>query len=210
MDIGIVGSGNVGGTLGTRWARAGHNVIFSSRNPDSEGMKLLVTQAGSHSRAASVQETAKASDVIVLATPWPATEEALKNVGDLTGKVLVDVTNPLLPDLSGLEYGNTTSGAEHVAQWSPGAKVVKAFNTIGFNVMADSSFGSDKPILFYCSDDDSAKSVANTLATDLGFDPVDAGPLSRARVLEPFALLWILLANFQGLGRNIAFKLLRR
>jgi len=210
MNIGIIGSGKVGGTLGTRWAKGGHSVIFSSRNPDSDEMKDLVNQAGPKSRSASVSETTKASDVLVLATPWQGTQEALRNAGSLAGKVLIDVTNPVLPDLSGLEHGNTTSGAEHVAQWSQGAKVVKAFNTVGFNVMANSDFGADRAVLFYCGDDNSAKSVAHTLAADLGFEPIDAGPLTRAHVLEPFALLWILLANVQGFGRNIGFKFLRR
>ena len=123
---------------------------------------------------------------------------------------MIDATNPLLPDLSGLALPNTTSGAEQVAGWSRGAKVVKAFNTVGSNIMDNPAFGADKPVLFYCGDDSQAKSNVKRLAGELGFEPLDAGPLTQARLLEPFALLWITLALKQGLGREIAFKLLRR
>ncbi len=209
MKIGIIGSGNVGGALGSGWAKKGHQVIFSSRNPQSDEMKTLVGKAGAAARAASVSEAVASSDVLVLATPWQATKQALQSAGDLSGKVLIDATNPLTPSLA-LEYGPTTSGAEHVAEWSPGAKVVKAFNTIGFNVMMNPQFGSDRAVLLYCGDDAAAKGVARTLAADLGFDPIDAGPLTQARVLEPFAMLWISLAVMYGYGRDIAFKFLRR
>src|SRR5690242_7958038 len=116
MRIGIIGSGNVGGTLGTRWAQAGHEVIFSSRNPGSREMQDLAAKAGATARAGSVAEAASA-DVIVFATPWPATEQAIRGAGDLKGKTVIDATNPLLPDLSGVALGTTTSGGELVAEW---------------------------------------------------------------------------------------------
>ena len=148
--------------------------------------------------------------MLLLATPWPSTKAVLEGLGDLTGKVLINATNPLLPDLSGLEVGTTTSAAEQVAGWARGAKVVKAFNTVGFNIMANPAFGADRPVMFYCGDDAAAKQTVRPLVEQLGFEAVDAGPLSQARVLEPFALLWISLAYAQGQGRDIAFKLLRR
>src|SRR5690349_12063032 len=111
MRIGIVGSGNIGGTLGARWARNGHAVVFSSRDPGSREMKQLIEKAGPTARAASVPEAAQASDVVLLATPWPAARDALAAAGDLSGKILIDATNPLLPRLVGLEVGNSTSGA---------------------------------------------------------------------------------------------------
>jgi len=123
---------------------------------------------------------------------------------------VIDVTNPVLPDLSGLSLGTTTSAAEQVAQWASGARVVKAFNTVGFNIMADPSFGASRALLFYCGDDAPAKQIVKSLAAELGFDPEDAGPLRQARLLEPFALLWISLAYGQGYGREFAFQLLRR
>ena len=209
MKIGIVGSGHVGGTLGTRWAQAGHKVIFGSRDPASEAIKKLVAGAGGTAKAATQKEAAAASDVVLLSTPWAAAREAVEALGDLSGKILVDAVNPFLRDFSALELGTTTSAGEQVASWAPGAKVVKAFNTIGFNVMANPSFSEEKAVLFYCGDDPEAKKVAKQLAGDLGFDAVDAGPLTRARLLEPFALLWVSLA-FGGMGREIAFKLLKR
>ena len=210
MKIGIIGSGNVGGTLGTRWASAGHAVTFGSRDPGAPDMKQLLVRAGSNARAATLQDTAKSGDVLLLATPWPVTKDVVQGLGDLTGKVLIDATNPLLPDLSGLAVGANTSGAEQVAGWARGAKVVKAFNTVGSNIMDNPAFGADKPVLFFCGDDAEAKGKVKQLADELGFESVDAGPLTQARVIEPFALLWISLVFKAGLGREIAFKLLRR
>jgi NADPH-dependent F420 reductase len=209
MNIGLLGAGNVGGTLGSRWAQAGHEVIFASRNPESEEMKSLLAKAGGHAHVKSVPAMAAASDVIVLATPWNATRRAVESAGDLTGKIVIDATNPLLPDMSGMEVGTTSSGAEQVAEWAPGARVVKAFNTVGAGIMADPRFGDQKALLFYCGDDASAKRTTYELATELGFDAQDAGGLRQARLLEPLALLWISL--FLGSGQKpFAFQLVKR
>jgi NADPH-dependent F420 reductase len=210
MNIGIIGSGNVGGTLGTRWAKGGHQVIFGSRDPGAGDMKELLARAGSNARGAKLQDAAKSGDVLLLAMPWPVTKEVVQGLGDLTGKILIDATNPVLPDLSGLALGNTTSAGEQVAGWARGAKVVKAFNTVGSTIMENPAFGQEKPVLFFCGDDAGAKGKVKQLAGELGFEGVDAGPLTQARLLEPFALLWISLAFKAGLGREFAFKLLRR
>lgn len=153
-------------------------------------------------------EAAAFGEVVVLATPWGGTEDAVRHAGNLSGKVLLDCTNPLRPDMSGLE--GDRSAAEQVAAWAPGAKVVKIFNTTGFNNMDDPRFGDDRATMFYCGDDAEAKKVAARLAEELGFEAVDAGPLAEARSLEHLALLWIHLAYVQKLGRGIAFKLMRR
>jgi len=210
VKIGIIGSGNVGGTLGTRWAQAGHQVVFGSRNPASDDIRQLAANAGGNARAASSKEALEASELLLLATPWPATKAVVEGLGDLGGRVLIDATNPLLPNLAGLEIGTTTSAAEQVAGWARGAKVVKAFNAVGFNIMANPAFGADRPVMFYCGDDAAAKRTVKPLVDELGFESVDAGPLSQARLLEPFALLWISLALVHGQGREIGFKLLRR
>jgi NADPH-dependent F420 reductase len=209
MKIGIIGSGNVGGTLGTRWAQAGQTVIFSSRDPKSDKVKELLSNAGKTASAASTMDTVKASDVLLLATPWAATRDALQSAGDLTNKILVDATNPLGPDLA-LQTGPNTSGAEMVAGWAPGTRVVKAFNTVGFNVMENPKFGSQAATMLYCGDDADAKKSAGELISQLGFEPVDVGPLIQARLLEPFAALWISMAVKFGFGREIAFHLMRR
>ena len=210
MKIGIIGSGSVGGTLGSRWAKAGHEVVFGSRDPNSDDMKQLTGKSGRAARAGALTDAARVSDVLLLAMPAQANKGVLESLGDLTGKILIDATNPLLPRLEGLEVGTTTSGGEQVASWAPGAKVVKAFNTVGFNIMANPGFGAERPVMFYCGDDSAAKKTVHQLVDELGFEAVDAGPLTQARLLEPFALLWITLANFYGLGREIGFRLLRR
>ncbi len=161
-------------------------------------------------RSASIAETAQQCNILLLASPWPATKEIIAAAGNLGGKILMDATNPLLPDLSGIEVGTTSSAGELVASWAPGAKVVKAFNTIGVNIMADPNFNGRSALLLHCGDDAGAKAAVAHLATELGFDQQDAGPLRQARLLEPLALLWISLAYAQGLGREFAFQIIKR
>jgi len=122
----------------------------------------------------------------------------------------MDATNPLLPRVAGLSVANTSSGAELVASWAPGARVVKAFDTVGYNIIEDSSFSQGAAVLFYCGDDTGAKQAVAPLITELGFNAMDAGSLQQSRLLEPFALLWIKLALQQRLGRDIAFQLMQR
>jgi 8-hydroxy-5-deazaflavin:NADPH oxidoreductase len=210
MRIAIVGAGNVGGTLGTAWAARGHDVVFGVREPDAPRTKALVQRAGSRARASGPGEAVAASEVAVLATPWGATEEVVRAIGDWRGRVLVDATNPLTADASDLAIGHTTSGGEAVARWATGAKVVKAFNTIGSVHMAAPTFGGEHASMFLCGDDAAAKAMVAGLARDLGFDPVDAGPLRQARLLEPLAMLWISMALAYGHGPGIAFRLLRK
>jgi len=211
MNIGIIGTGNVGGTLGTRWAQAGHKVVFGTREPQAQKTTELLSKAGSNARSAWVQEAVDGSEVVLLATPWEAAEEIVKSTRGLDGKILMDATNPLLPQLAGLTLGTTTSAAEMIATWAPGAKVVKAINTVGYNIMANPDFGKDKKVtMFYCGDDKGAKQTVHELITELGFEALDAGPLTQARLLEPFAMLWISLAYLAGYGREIGFQFLRR
>jgi hypothetical protein len=144
------------------------------------------------------------------ATPWQAVPEVAAQLAGIQGPVLVDATNPIGPGLS-LELGPAgESGAERLARLVPGARVVKAFNTVGFNVMADPIFPGAAATLCYCGDDPVARRTVHQLAEELGFSPVDVGPLVKARLLEPFALLWITLAMQQGHGREIGFQLVSR
>ncbi len=147
------------------------------------------------------------SDVVVLCTPWANTREALRDCGDLSGTVLIDCTNPLTPDVTALTVGHTTSGAEQVAEWAPGARVCKALNQIGASLMNHPRLPGT-PVMFLCGDE-AAKDVAGGLVAELGFETVDAGDLTGARLLEPYGLLWIHLALRRGLGTNFAFALLR-
>jgi predicted dinucleotide-binding enzyme len=212
MRIAVIGSGNVGGTLGLSWARHGHEVMFGVRDPLSPRVTelLAATGPGPGASAERVARAAAFGDVVALATPWNATADAVREAGNLAGKIVLDCTNPLKEDLSGLVVGPTTSGAEQVASWAPGSRVVKVFNTTGFENMANPTFGAQAATMFLAGDDGDAKAVAAQLAREMGFGPVDAGPLSRARLLEPLALLWIDLAVKQGFGTGIAFQLLRR
>jgi len=210
MKIAIIGAGNVGSALGHGWASAGHEIVFGVRDPNDTKVQEVVRAAGGRVRAATVRDAVAPTEVVVLATPWPAARDALTAAGSLRGKVLVDATNPLQPDLSGLVIGHTTSAGEQVAAWVPGAKVVKAFNTIGAQHMTNPRFGEQRASMFLCGDDAAAKQVVAGLATALGFEPVDAGPLKQARLLEPLALLWISMALAYGQGPDIAFRLVRK
>jgi predicted dinucleotide-binding enzyme len=210
MRIAILGAGNVGGTLGRAWIQKGHDVRFGVPNPGGPRMLELLKTTGGKARAGSVAEAAAHGEVVVFATPWAATQDAVRQAGDLSGKVILDCTNPLKDDLSGLAVGHTTSGAEQVAAWASSKRVVKIFNTTGFENMAQPSYGGAPITMFFAGDDASAKRIAAQLAQEMGFDPVDAGPLANARLLEPMALLWIYLAVKQGHGTGIAYKLVRR
>jgi 8-hydroxy-5-deazaflavin:NADPH oxidoreductase len=209
MRIAVLGAGNVGAALGIGWAHKGHEVMFGSRNPLDAKIAGVVAKAGGRSKAGTLAEAVAVSEVSVLATPWKASESVIKSCRDWNGKILLDCTNPLKPDLSNLELGLATSGGEQVARWAAGAHVVKVFNTTGFNNMVNANYGGVAATMFYCGDIAASKAVAAQLAADLGFDPVDVGPLDRARLLEPLALLWIRLAIERG-SRDIAFKLMKR
>lgn len=210
MQIAVIGTGNVGSVLGTRWARSGHTVVFGSRHPQSEKTQHVVAGAGPNASAAAIADAAAGADVVVLATPWSGTQAALAATGDLSNTIVVDCTNPIKPDRAGLALGTDTSGGEQVASWAGGARVVKAFNTTGSGNMADPRYGDQAITLFLCGDDAEAKQTVAGLAETLGFDVVDAGGITAARYLEPLAMLWVHLAYTQGHGPNIAFKLLRR
>jgi hypothetical protein len=210
MRIGIFGAGNVGGTLGRGWASKGHEVFFGVPRPKDVKTQDLIRGIGPKARAGTVADAARLAEVVVLATPWQVTEEAIKQAGSLAGKVVVDCTNPLKADFSGLVIGHTTSGAEQVAGWAKAAKVYKAFNQTGFNNMGAPILEGRRAVMFVCGDDPSEKPIVLKLASELGFEAIDAGGLAIARLLEPYAMLWIYLAHGQGLGRDFAFYLLRR
>ena len=210
MKIGIIGAGNVGSTLGKAWAKKGHDLFFGVRHPQDDKTRQLLQSIGSKAHAGTVAEAAAVAEVVVLATPWQGTEAAVRAAGDLRGKTVIDCTNPLKSDVLSLEVGFTTSGAERVAQWAKGAKVFKAFNTTGSNNMADPVINGIRTVMFVCGDDEGAKPAVMQLASDLGFDAVDAGRLEQARLLESWAMLWISLAYQGGLGRDFGFALLRR
>jgi predicted dinucleotide-binding enzyme len=208
MRLAIIGAGSVGATLARTLARAGHAIVFAARDPNSASVREAVTSLGGNARALPIAEAVAGAEVVLLATPWGGAQDALAAAGDFGGRVLVDCTNPLGPDLT-LVIGHTTSGGEQVAGWARNARVVKAFNTTGYDNMANPRYPEGAATMFICGDDPAAKQATAHLAEDAGFEVVDCGPLRRARLLEPLAALWISLA-VGGLGRDFAFRLIRR
>jgi hypothetical protein len=211
MRIAIVGAGNVGGALARGWSDAGHDIYLGVRDPKAPKYQSLVKDLGAQARLGSVPQAVAESEAVLLAVPWPAAQDAVKAAGELRGRMVLDCTNPLKMEGTrmALALGFSTSGAEQVAFWARGASVFKIFNHVGANVMARPDFPGGKPLMCVCGDDENRKPTVLRLAEDLGFEAVDAGKLSVARLLEPLAALWIQLALVQGLGRNIAFSLLR-
>ena len=216
MNIAIIGAGNVGGALGKSWAKAGHTIIFGVRDPAGGKTKPPLAEIGGAASSRVVPDAVRGADVIVLATPWNAVPDVINAMGDVRGKIIIDCTNPLSLNSEGslsLAVGSTTSGAEEVARLATGARVVKAFNTYGWENFADASYpgyGDVKPVMFYCSDDDEAKELVAKLAADIGFEPVDTGGLGMARSLEPLALMWIRLSIRDGRNANFTWARLKR
>src|SRR5205807_8171099 len=133
---------------------------------------------GAHAIAQSPREAIAGADAVLFAVPWPAARETLTQLGDLKGRTLIDCTNPLLSDMSGIELGHVISAGEQIAMWAPGANVVKAFNTASVKVMLNPQFGDQRATMFYCGDDAAAKLIVRQLVEDIGFDPIDAGSLT--------------------------------
>jgi 8-hydroxy-5-deazaflavin:NADPH oxidoreductase len=209
MNIGIIGTGNMGGGLGKLLASKGHKVMFGSRDPQKA--KALADVAGPNASGGSIAEAARFGSVVVLAVHWGAVPESLKAAGSLAGKTVLDLTNPLTADYSALAVGYTTSGAEEIAKLAPGARVVKALNTVFAQVIGGGpEFGPQNATALYAGDDPSAKEMVRKLIGDAGFDPVDAGPLKSARYLEPMGMLNIFLGYGLGMGTSQVFKLMRR
>ena len=212
MKLAIIGAGNVGGALGGNWASKGHDIVFGVRDPKAEKTQALLKTIGGKAKAATPAEAAVAGDFIVLSTPWPATEAAIRSMGNIKGKIILDTTNPLTrgPDGISLEIGHSISAGEKVQGWAAGASVFKTLNTTGFGNMANPVFKDVKSVMFVAGDDAAAKPKVMALVGDLGFEVIDAGPLRNARLLEAHAMLWIDLALARGQGRNFAFSIVRR
>jgi hypothetical protein len=208
MSISIIGAGNVGTALGRAFTQRGEAVVFGV--PEPARYAETVAALGVRARVTTTAEAAAASDVVILAVPYGALAAIAHGVPDWQGTILVDATNPLAPGLAGLSVGTTTSGAEELAKLARGARVVKAFNTTGAENMADTRYPGGAPFMPVCGDDAEARRRVMALATLIGFDAVDLGPLAAARYLEPFAMTWIHLAIKQGYGRKFAFGVLRR
>jgi predicted dinucleotide-binding enzyme len=196
MRVGILGSGLMGGKLGTLFARAGHDVIFSYSRSEQK-LKRLAREAHGNARAGTPADAARDADVILLAVHWSRLDDVLKQAGDMSGKVIVTCSLPMNAGDTDLVIAHTSSGAEVLAKKVRRGHVVSAFGTVPSEVffsVFEAKRKANRPSLLYCGDDEAAKQVAAMLIRDVGFDPVDAGPLRIARYVEPFTLLVAQLA----------------
>ena len=207
MRIAIIGAGNVGSALGRAWLGTGEDVFFGVPDPADPKYGSLPQE-----RLRTPPEAARNAEIVVLATPCPATEAAVKSLGDLAGKVLIDCTNPLGMGPDGLELvlGHRTSGGEQVAAWASGAAVFKTLNQIGADNMDKAALFPTRPVMFVAGDDEARKAIVLSLIAKLGFAAIDAGPLRSARLLEAYGMLWIDQALNRGRGQSFAFALTDR
>ena len=205
MRIAIIGAGSVGATLGRAWIKHGEEVIWGLRNPADPKYTTLPKD-----RLKAPAEAVKGAEVVVIATPWSAAEAAINSLGSLAGKTVIDCMNPLGmgPDGLQLVLGFNTSAGEQVASWAPGAFVFKTLKTTGAGNMARAAEYPVKPFMPVAGDDAAKKAVVMELVAALGFEP-DAGPFKNARLLEPFAMVWIDQAMKRGRGRDFAFALVK-
>lgn len=214
MKIGIIGSGIVGQTLGRAFATLGHDVKIGTRRVNDEKMTAWAKQAGPKASVGSVADVATFGDVVVLATAWSGTENAIQLAGpkNLAGKVVIDVTNPLAPAPNGpptLAVGGSDSAGEQVQRWLPQSQVVKAFNIAGNALMFRPQLPGGPPDMFIAGNDAGAKQSVTDILTSFGWSTIDLGGIAASRYLEPLAMVWILY-GFATNTWNHAFKLLRK
>lgn len=208
MRVGILGSGLMGGKLGTLFARAGHDVVFSYSHSQKK-LQQLARKAGANARAGTPAEAAAKADVLLLAVHWTRVDDVLKQAGSLSGKTVMSCTLPMSKGDSHMVVGHTKSGAEALAARIRKAHVVCAFSTAPSEVLFP-VFGRRKrrtlPDLVYCGDNKAAKKKVARLIRDVGFNPVDVGSLSIARYIEPYSLLLAEIAYEGANGPELAYR----
>lgn len=202
MNIAVIGAGNMGAGLARLFASSGHQVVIGARQPEKAA--ALAAEIGSQVQGGGIAAAVKLADIVVLALPYGAAAEALKEAGDLSGKVVVDISNPLKPDFSGLVIGHTTSAAEGIQALVGKAVVVKAFNTVFAQLLPREARAARPLQVFVAADDAAAKAKVTELVASAGFEPVDAGPLGNARYLEPIGMMNIAFGYFLGRGPTVA------
>jgi hypothetical protein len=188
--IAVIGTGNVGGALGPRFAATGHEVIYGSRSPDRQDVQELVTHTGHGASAMLPADAVREADVVVVAVKWADAEVAVKSLGDLSGKIILDPTNAVLVDDDGIRrHAVETSAAQMIQSWAPGAMVVKAFNTLSSETMANPELAGGTVTIPIVGDDAGAKAVVAGLVKGIGFDAVDMGGLEFAGTLEQMLIV---------------------
>lgn len=206
--IAVIGTGDVGGALGPEFAALGYVVIYGSRNPDSEKVLALVQRTGHGAAVKEPSEAVVKAEIVVLAVPGLLVEEIVAGLGDLSGKIIVDPTNPLVRRDDGkLGIGIDGSNAEIIQAAAPGAEVVKAFNTLGWRTMVDPESTGGPVSIPLVGDSREAKARIAGIIASMGLEPIDVGPLRNARHVEGLSVL--LLNNALGEGPNFEFHLRR-
>jgi hypothetical protein len=209
MKIGIIGAGNMGSSLGRIWAQNGHELTFSYSR-DVAKLEQVARAIGSNASVVTPKEAVQFADVVVLAVPYVAVADAIEAAGSFEGKILFSIVNALLPDMSGMAVGTTTSAAEEIAKLANGARVVEALPVFAEVLNSPSQrFAGQQATVFCTSDDDRAKQIVADLLRELDVEVVDAGALKNSRYVEPAMMLLVQLAYAQQLGQ-VGFKLLRR
>jgi hypothetical protein len=204
--IAMIGTGNVGSSLGQRFAELGHTIVYGSREPARSDVQALVEATAGDARAATPDAAVEAADIVVLAVPAEAIESVARQLGDLSGRIVIDPTNPRAIADDGLrDFPFHDSNAERVQAIAPGASVVKAFSTLGANTMLDPSLARGPVSIPMAGDDTEAKAVVAELASGIGFHPVDVGPLRYAHVLEGLHYLRFNAGQFDGARVNFYF-----
>ncbi len=191
--IAIIGTGDLGDSFGQRLAKLGYPVVYGSRTPDSDRVKALVTLTGNGSSATTQVEAAKQGDIIFLPITWPAMETAARSLGNLDGKIVIDVSIPWTQGDDGYpEAMVETSSAELIQQWNPGAKVVKGLGTMSSMIIDNPSTLDGIVTIPLASDHRDAKERVARMVDELGLDPVDFGPLRMARSIEALQIIYMI------------------
>jgi predicted dinucleotide-binding enzyme len=202
MNITIIGAGNMGRALAKLLSGAGHQITVTARDLDKA--RQLASEFP-RTAAADAASAVGADSVVIIATGYNDAVPALQSLGDLAGKIVIDITNPLTADYMNLTIGHSTSAAEQIAAALPGALVVKAFNTVFAQVLAEGPQLAGKQVpVFYASDSERAGQTAHSLIESTGFAAIDAGPLKNARYLEPVGGLNIYFGYGAGHGTTVA------
>jgi len=189
--IAIIGTGEVAGALGPEFAALGHQVVYGSRNPDRDVVRRLVARTGESASATGQAQAAAQGDIVVLAVPWNVVEEVIVNLGDLSGKIIIDPTNPRVVGADGLRnHAVESSNGEMIQSWAPRARVVKAFNTMTWETMVEPASTGGTVTVPLVGNDLEAKATVAAIVQGMGLEPIDLGPIRYAHALENLYLLW--------------------
>ena len=203
--IAIIGTGEVAGALGPEFAAQGHDIVYGSREPDRDSVRDLVARTSGNASATTQADSVVGADIVVVAVPWYAVEDVIASLGDLSGKVVIDPTNPRMVGEDGLrDFAIDPSNAEWIQRWAPQSHVVKAFNTMGWETMVDPDSTGGPVTVPIVGDDAEAKAVVAGLIEGMGLEPVDLGPVRYAHVVEGMYIVW---GNARALGNPFHYYL---